>query len=405
MFNKTKTVLYAFLEGIRINFIGNIPISEIFALGNLLAFRKYLKVLETIPEIQKITFTYLLLLISQIICDYVNVTPMDNYLRGSANILFGIIITLFLTELLLKKENHLIFFFIGSLIASVIFKNNDLGADFENAGDFKLYIAPIINNIVLLMSFFILDKNPRNKKIVVVIFIFYGISSIFLDYRSNGLQFLISGMLLIGVGRFNLKKMSLLIVPFILVFYLVYVLFVTQVLNGSFGGQHSIEQLSVTKNPYNPFELLYIGRVEIFVSFKIISDEPIWGHGSWAKDKTGKYFLLLDEMAHKSRSNYNPTAEERDTIIPSHSVLLGAWVYTGLLGFFAVIFQIYLVFKEALLLLTKLDKSDKFSPIILFFIVSSFWIYLFSPLQSIRRPLPIIIATIFVLSWNRKKGK
>ena len=81
--------------------------------------------------------------------------------------------------------------------------------------------------------------------------------------------------------------------------------------------------------PANPLGVITGGRAEFLASTQAILDSPILGHGSWARGP--KYV----EMQHQKliemgvpRGNL-PTDP---TLIPTHSYLLGSWVWAGVAG-------------------------------------------------------------------------
>ena len=81
------------------------------------------------------------------------------------------------------------------------------------------------------------------------------------------------------------------------------------------------------------YGVLLGGRSELFGSIPAIYDSPILGHGSWAKDL--KYLIIRREtMALLGYRNYEDTPAEdiESGIIQTHSFILGAWVYAGVLG-------------------------------------------------------------------------
>ena len=87
--------------------------------------------------------------------------------------------------------------------------------------------------------------------------------------------------------------------------------------------------------------LLQGGRAESLASSQAILDSPILGHGSWARDV---YYVhvLVDAL----EKNGIPIVGDpyEDTLIPTHSAILGSWVEAGVFGgIFWVVALIFMV--------------------------------------------------------------
>jgi O-antigen ligase len=131
------------------------------------------------------------------------------------------------------------------------------------------------------------------------------------------------------------------------------------------------------------FGLLIGGRQELLIASLAIIDSPIIGHGSWAKDF--KYLALLPSLLLKySYDKLEPVVynELMTGLIPAHSFLLGAWVYSGLLG--AVFWFWVMVFCMKLLLVLYKTK-DPLTPVVAFVCFNMFWNILFSPFGAETR--------------------
>jgi hypothetical protein len=131
--------------------------------------------------------------------------------------------------------------------------------------------------------------------------------------------------------------------------------------------------------PANPLGVITGGRAEFLASTQAILDSPILGHGSWARGP--KYV----EMQHQKliemgvpRGNL-PTDP---TLIPTHSYLLGSWVWAGVAGgivWLAVAAVVLWVI--ASLHATRLE----FSPLIVFAGSLLLWSIAFSPYSNTER--------------------
>ncbi len=170
-----------------------------------------------------------------------------------------------------------------------------------------------------------------------------------------------------------------------------------QVLHYGFGGANAQFDLSRASNPYNPFELLFYGRLDIIVAIKAILNAPIIGHGSWPQDVTGQYYLYTAQLLGVNHLTYRG-------FIPSHSILFGAWLNAGFLGFVAVSGILIVLLKEFVYIYRY--NFTHLLPIITVIVVGSCWNFFFSPLGLLRTTFPLTAAftiVLFNLSLTQRK--
>ena len=86
---------------------------------------------------------------------------------------------------------------------------------------------------------------------------------------------------------------------------------------------------TATSGPGNPLGVLAGGRAEILSSPLAIRDSPILGHGSWARDPK---YVELQRQGLIELGIPGGNAPTDPTLIPTHSYLLGSWVWAGLAG-------------------------------------------------------------------------
>lgn len=399
--SKFKILLYSTLARLKFNLGGQLGVNEIIAVVDSLNPKSWKRLYSNIPDIRLINAAYLGILISQIVSDLVNQSSSANYARGWANILMAIIVTNFLSKVLWENSKSIVYYLLGSMATIVFF-----GADveefvLEEMGFFKFTVAPILNSLLLVLAWYWLRKSVNNRIYIISLFAIYGLFNLVFDYRSNGLIFLMISFFL--YKKNILKKIKIgNVVPYIIAIVVVfqgfYIIYVDQVLSGSIGGEHSVEQLRRLDNPYNPINLLMTGRSETIVAMIAVSDKPIFGHGSWAPDPGGKYTLMAYQMhGNEDRFDLKVESGTGQFIIPSHSVLIGIWMTAGVGGFILMVYIIILLYRRAFKLVKayNFQKNPSF-PILLFFITNGAWIFMFSPLPHIKQSLPIIIAFIIV---------
>lgn len=77
--------------------------------------------------------------------------------------------------------------------------------------------------------------------------------------------------------------------------------------------------------------LLLAGRSESLVSVQAYLDAPWLGHGSWAQDHSG-YNVRYAVLRYMYGISDDTRLEEDSTLIPAHSYILGAMVWSGVFG-------------------------------------------------------------------------
>lgn len=406
--NEVKIFLFALFLNLKVNLVGQLALSEILAVLDSFSLKKWVFIFKKVPDVKKINIAYLVFLFSQIVSDIFNNSAVNDLIRGWANILMAMVLITFVSRYLYKSINLIVLILISEIFSILLFKSYDID-NLESSGSFKFIVAPILNNIVLIISWYYLKFFKNRVHIIVLLLISYGLFSVFFDFRSNGLFMMIAGLFLLkrdAISKLNFKKMMPLLLIFLFFIQGLYSIYVYQVLSGGIENDRSKMQLSLVENPYNPFNLLMTGRAESFVALIAIADKPIIGHGSWAPDPNGKYNYLLyalHDEKDKFRTKFKNTSNR---FIPSHSVLFGAWMTAGIGGALGMGYILLLFWKRSLALLrTSSTIVAPFSPIILFYFLNGTWNFFFSPLGHIRQTIPLMVGFIIILYAIQNKIK
>jgi O-antigen ligase len=402
--SNVKMVVFSLLSSAKLSFVGTLILSEVYAMFYSFSFKRIRNLYDNVPDMRKIHIAMGLFLGVQMLSDVINHTSTNNMLRGWAALTVAIVMFTFMFRMFDETPKVIVAFMIAEVVRLILFGQSNLEQDTtsltESYSAFKFRIAPITNNIVLLLVYYFYNK--RKDGLAIAMFILYGLLCIGLDYRSNGLFYLFAG--LIVMFRKQLMNMSLarklgLTIFGVVIFQVLFMLYVSAVLSGQFGGSHAGEQLAETGNPYNPFSLISQGRGEFFVAIEAIKDAPILGHGSWAEDKDNHYRMMLFKDV-----DVNKTKEEMRAnggVIPSHSVLLGAWLYAGFIGFFAMLYIFILVLKRAFSLIKDPRAMETpYYPLIVLYTVQLIWTFPFSPLPQIRNIIPVFISFIITIYYS-----
>jgi hypothetical protein len=392
-------ILHAVGTNLFFDLVGKIQLAEIIALINLpLINLRYL--FQKFHTLKVTIFCLLILLLSQVISDLVNDSDALDYMRGWSVIVFSIISTIFLTNCFYNNKNGLVYYSFMLIISRIIFSDEalDLNIYEQDTNYFKTHIAGISNQVIILVGYYLFKI--RKIKIASIIFVIYSIACFIYDARSTGLCFFISSILLyaktILIRLSGISIFSIFIVILVL-FYSAYIFYVNQVINYGIGGTNAKTQLAMTTNPYNPFELLYYGRTNFFILIEAIKDKPIFGHGSWGKDPSGKYTT----SAFLGTYYFSPV---NISYFTAHSVFLGTWAYAGVLGFLATSYMFTYLFNLFIKVYIYKKQSDTF-PIFIFICISMVWSLFFSPIGQLRNEFPLFAALVITefgkLQYNK----
>lgn len=407
--NKFISFFYAFLSGLKINFIGKLASGDLIAVVySVFSIANWDKYYKKLPDVKKIHFSLAVFLFFQIISDLYNESSFTNSIRGWSNIIMVALVIMYLTQLLLKNFSVLPFLFFGFSLSPLIFGFN-IGRNYETSLNdeffFKLGVIPILNGF-LFGTILLLNTRKNiliNSKHVAFIFILYGVFCFLFDARSNGLFFILAAIIILSKDffkYFSFKKLVWILPICIIVFQSMYFVYVHGVLSGTIKSELTKKQLSWVSNPYNPLSLLLMGRCQIFSAIEAIKDKPLLGHGSWAKDVDAHYYLILAEKNPQAKRYITKVLRkegDKKLIIPTHSILTGAWVFGGVFGFLSV-FYILLIYLKKVVLLFKIDtfRNSLYFPVITYFFINLIWVFLFSPLSELKSivPLPLVLCII-----------
>lgn len=392
--SKIMLLLYAIGTVIIVPLVGQMTLSEVIVALSL-PFLSYLKLIRKYSLLKVVVIGFSVLFLAQVLSDILNHSAAKDFSRGLALILFSVFSTFFLLTQFSKQSSNILFFVFLIFIIQLFFGYDGGGIETLEVGDnyFKFRFAPALNMLTMFVSCLYWARNQ--KKIATLILFFNAFILIIFAARSYGLIYIIAGILLYLKTKsikINTKKLLYYVLLLIIVLYVLYIFYANQVVYHGFGGLNSKKQFSMMTNIYNPFELLIYGRTDFFVTLQAISNNPVWGYGSWAKDPGGKYTALLNVLSGGLLSV--------DTgYIPIHSVFIGTWATAGLIGFFATLYVFVNLFKR-FFVIYKYTGFVGNLPLIIALTVDMFWAYLFSPLSLLRTGFPLF-AAIIIIEYNK----
>jgi len=378
-------------------------VAEIFSLIGLVLIA-WLSTLKRYPMARQIIGAYALWLIAIVISDFVNTTDTFDMLRNIGNPILGACSLLFVLAILSRNPNALITFLLVTVFMKGIFVDPIYGESFdydemnfatfrEDMNYFKVRIEPFLTPFLLLVATWV---GCKSLKMSILILFTTAVLYFFVDSRSIALVFLCTGLLLsLTLSKYKPKLKHIFKggIFVALIGYLAYSVYVSYTLSYNLEG-HGGKQLVMLENPYNPLELLLVGRSEWLVIPSAVYERPLYGWGSWAQDTTG-WFNYLRE------SRLGSNSEGKSIYIPVHSTLGSVWVWSGLLGLIAMLWLFRSIVKMGIRL--PYIKSNLL-PVVTFFTILMVWHFFFSPPQHVRISFPIMLASLIVLTREEDKA-
>lgn len=376
------------------DFVGQLYLSDLLALGLLLFMVRAPDFTQRLALLRLFFGLLGLWLVALVATDLIRQSPPEDFLRGWAKIVFFGVHVAALWLFLPRRRAYFVSFALGSAIAWGLgvadqFEGYEWKFGYDRAAMFLLIGAICVAStrfallrslsplFIAALAFFILFQNARSPFLIILLTA--GLCGLVIVVeRWPALQARIRApifavLLLLGAGA------SALIASF----------YGTLAESGTLGigAQRKYEIQTAGDVP-----LLLGGRSESIISLRAISDSPVIGHGSWAKDRryVELYRALRLRMGMSVHDNYFQTRE----LIPTHSYLLGAWVEAGLLG---GLFWLYVLFLPLLATYYLLGRNEQLLPLVAYVAAGLIWAIPFSPFGASERVL--VAFQIVVLMW------
>lgn len=153
---------------------------------------------------------------------------------------------------------------------------------------------------------------------------------------------------------------------------------------GAFGDEARKKYESQSNGVYGSFGVIIASRGDFLFAYRAITDSPLIGHGSWAKNPEYReiYWDIYDlGYLQDSEARVVANIQNADTI-PSHSQLLTGWIWAGFLG---LVFWLYLLRLVFAALRFAMNVAPNELPMLCAVMVMSMWHIFFSPFGSSHR--------------------
>jgi hypothetical protein len=382
-------VAVGFGTAFTVHLVGELYIAEVLLLVAsipllLLRGRKLLN-----RELMRIYALMALWLLGQVISDAYNHITLADRMRGAASIIFFGIDLAALLMLLggneIRKRCYLVGL-ISGLLASVKLQPSPAIVDYP----WKFGYASGTILLVMLVSSFFYDR----RRYLISGLLILGISGVnlLLNFRGPVLNLLIALVLVHPIiperfGRLQILPKSQTARVAVMILLAIGAGEVAKTLVDLVTEYGFVSEEARAKNQTQSKggNLLLGGRPEFAIGLKAAMDRPIIGHGSWAKDP--KYYEMLYDTFVES-GEWEPQvggdiiSGEANPLIPGHSAIVTAWIWSGILG---LIFWLYMVWLVGRGILRAAVRNPLFAPIYMYLMISMMWNAFFSPFAAIRR--------------------
>lgn len=351
------------------------------------------------PILRKYTLLFILILIVQIVWFPFAKTTDFIQIKGGLITLSGLMHFLFYYFVFLRNPSLIKWAILGTFISNFIFIDVLAIIAGNEYGMWKFHTYPhIVTGCVLFYLWFCNKK--WMFKISPLLLVFIGIVGLFTGSRSAGLVPLMAGLFTLVIitnkKTISPKQIATYACVSVLTLYILYALvYVPNVLNGKIEGGNSL-QLKRTENPYNPINLLMVGRTDAIIPFIAFFEKPLTGWGYMTKDPNKKYHRMLIKMS--NRTERNRIMDMRSSAnIPGHSIIGYYACSYGIIVFVALFLMLYYTWKYVILSVVVRDKYLLYR---LYGIIAVTWHFLFSPMAHFKWSETSTIAIVLVLSMN-----
>lgn len=387
-------IIFSISFNYKLNLVGDFYYSQMIIIFTAIYFFFKKKFFINSLFEKKLYFIGFLWLLNQLISDLVNQTSFNDLMRGNAKII--IILLSFYVFFRITNVNYIkiINLLITYIIVSILF---DLINTVNFFDSWKFGFGTFITILLILVNTTFKKNINFNKSILFSIFLI-GIYSIFLGTRYLFVFNTLFVILIIFTQYFKFRLSKLLM--FLIIFLMPINYFYSQIIQSDLLQSRYSEKY--TKQSSGLLGPLIGGRSEIIASTKAIYDSPILGHGSWSSNC--EYTIFLHDK--KISLNYTSKLNLDNCLIPSHSVIFGTWVQSGIFGFIFWIFILINIFITLNKIIFKDDLAhNKFKYLLIYLSIACIWDIIFSPLGGTRTiVLPLYIIILLNNSQKIKKN-
>ena len=368
--------VFVFLVGvlslIKVRVLGTFALAELLAMVSLFLI-PWWRCLKN-GKVRMFIKLAILWLVAVIVSDLYNGSSTVNSLKGSFNVVFLILDIPFVYWAFYDRPKRILYYWIGvgigSLIQFYVFSSYDSEFEYDV---WRVYAYDVLFIAVAGILYY-----NDFKKISLLLLEGFAVWSLFHSSRNIFLSATIAVVMLLYIGHLEKKSPDNVLVLYKKRFMGVFLSLGVGALIASNVYEYAASNGILGVEAQNKYEMqknteagLASGRLDFVISSNLIIENPIWGYGSYAKDKNRYRERYL------MRHGYYVSSEEKEDMLPGHSYFLGAWVYSGVLSapfWLFVIAQIFLCLKNGTML-----RNRRLMGIVVFLMLSYTWKIFFSP--------------------------
>lgn len=389
------------LCGLKINIIGEVYVGEVVASIYLIFRMTKIQITKFELNVLLLAFVWAL---AQTISDVVNETPFATMLKGVGTPIVFVISILALIDYFKNNITRAPAFFLGASLGFLIYTVSS-GNDYFTGNPWKWGFGHFI--LVLFATIFSYYLKSQRKIFLVVFTIIF--VSICLLFSSRSMAFFLL-MASFVCYKYSIQKKENLILTladskFGFSFLSMFIIGALFILNGVFGAIFSSDYVlkNLSQEDAHKYQVqasgdygvLLGGRSELLISTKAFMDKPLLGHGSWAEDKTGyldEYSWLVYNLGYSL--NDSDTYNGESNLIPTHSYIMGALVWSGIFGGLIWVYILRFLIKSY----AGFYKNSNL--LISYLVIANIWNIFFSPFGADARwftamSLSLIFVTLY----------
>lgn len=335
---------------------------------------------------------------TQLISDFINNTPLIDSLKGVLAPFVFVLTLIFFFQLFKKNIKVIPYFLLGEILGElanlILFPTA-----FYLHNPWKWGVGSVFLGLFVVWFSFL--RKDAGGYLLIFFLVIFMIVTLNFDARGMAIFPIVSYLLYAKFYNKNVKYekkiirkrilLVIVLIPFSLVLFnsLASTLFTSQTFLSTLSPESAKKYQVQASGAYG---LLLGGRSELLVSAKAISDKPLLGHGSWAKDRIGyasEYSFLKQKLGYSLEEDGGLEFSESGKLIPAHSFIFGAFLWAGIFGF---VFWCYIIFDVLVTFIRNMRRLPFY-----FFMgtITFFWSVFFSPFGALSRWSTAIFMAFF----------
>lgn len=394
-------LLLGFLVTVKVRIVGMFSVAELILMFILFIHNcSSYKHNKYVRRLHVFAITWLL---GTIISNYYNNIDQIDFIKGTFFLIVLLLIIPPVYELLYEKPERLVLFYLGygfgQLLAPYTTTENDLSGSLLA----DVYIFYAVMFFISGIAYYLYLKGMRNFGL----YLRYGIAvvGLFNMARNPFLMGSIAFLLLLLIKNdsdYDVETARSVFqrkIPryFLIAFFALFIadsIYEPLAANGTLGKD---AQKKYFKQKLSGGNVLEGGRRETFMGIQLIKENPIWGYGSYAKDRKNTFhrrYAAEHKIEYKSKGT-------KDILLPSHSHIVGAWMQNGILGgvfWIYVLWMCWKVFKSGCIMC-----EPRMLCLLMFQSCSFLWDICFSPFGD-RTLTMFFLITLFIIYDRTMKG-